>query len=116
MMTSANNPSALPTAFPTEIFTNILGYCNDTIEDRQRKNNKAVMKQLKKTYDDSCDEILEYVDGCNEWNEDPNFCNEDEFKPTWYYWILDSEVEDSIYMTEKYRRRKPIDCGRKWVF
>tara|TARA_R110002153_G_scaffold219591_1_gene372091 strand:+ start:169 stop:585 length:417 start_codon:yes stop_codon:yes gene_type:complete len=39
--------STPPTLFPSELFTHILGYCDDTIEDKQKNQMKKVINDFK---------------------------------------------------------------------
>tara|TARA_R110002167_G_scaffold314076_1_gene519766 strand:+ start:382 stop:831 length:450 start_codon:yes stop_codon:yes gene_type:complete len=42
--------STQPTLFPSELFTHILGYCDDTIEDKQKKNMTKVVNDFSQIF------------------------------------------------------------------
>jgi len=115
-MTSANNPSALPTAFPTEIFRNILGYCNDTIEDRQRKLNKKLMKELDTMY---C-EVIKELDTWNEGYDldDSDYDDEYILPANWYQLNLKSAFQEEYDRSLKegynftWNKHCRITCGK----
>ena len=43
--------STPPTLFPSELFTHILGYCDDTIERKQKKHMKKVVNAFKEIFE-----------------------------------------------------------------
>jgi len=50
--------STPPTLFPSELFTHILGYCDDTIEDKQKTRMKKVVNAFKEIFEVRTEEGL----------------------------------------------------------
>ena len=102
------------THFPQDIFNNILSYCDDTVERKQKKIMKQICNDLSAVYIDSYLYGSDYIKLC----EEEGFYCLDEYTPVKFCFTDKTYTyqEIGISWLIKQFHGEELDCWEDWTY